>query len=176
MTMQFPKPAASLSSALLARKGAARPGQRYTQDMSFVEPVREAFQQDPIGPKFEHAVPEFTDVTQNAIANDVAPADQLIEPIDVELKDAEPQPLIWATKAPLEKSQPLKVRLASGQKPRSAFTLRLDPERHLNLRLVSAHQHRSAQVIVTEALDRYLADFNAEANSGTCVCSTQTTV
>ncbi|WP_338467694.1 hypothetical protein RXV95_03820 [Novosphingobium sp. ZN18A2] len=39
---------------------------------------------------------------------------------------------------------------------RAAFTLRVDHERHLRLRLACALQNRSAQQVVTEALDRLL--------------------
>ena len=38
----------------------------------------------------------------------------------------------------------------------SLFTLRLDNERHLKLRLASALCNRSAQQLVTEALDAFL--------------------
>jgi len=48
-------------------------------------------------------------------------------------------------------------RSAAQQGRRAAFTLRLDPERHLRLRLASALDARSAQALVTEALDRLLA-------------------
>jgi len=41
--------------------------------------------------------------------------------------------------------------------PRVAFTLRLDHERHLRLRLARAITHHSGQRIVTQALDEYLA-------------------
>ena len=41
---------------------------------------------------------------------------------------------------------------------RAAFTLRLDAGRHLKLRLASTIKNRSAQQLVTEALDRLLAD------------------
>ena len=41
---------------------------------------------------------------------------------------------------------------------RAAFTLRLDPERHLKLRLVATMQGISAQSLVTEALDALLED------------------
>ena len=40
---------------------------------------------------------------------------------------------------------------------KSAFTLRLDGDRHLRLRLVCAARHRSAQQIVIQALDELLA-------------------
>lgn len=42
-------------------------------------------------------------------------------------------------------------------KGRVAFTLRLDAERHMKLRLAGTMQGASAQVLVTEALDRFLA-------------------
>jgi hypothetical protein len=40
---------------------------------------------------------------------------------------------------------------------KAAFTLRLDADRHLKLRLASAVAGRSAQLMVTEALDIFLA-------------------
>ncbi len=39
---------------------------------------------------------------------------------------------------------------------RAAFTLRLDPQRHMKLRLASAMRECSSQALVTEALDRFL--------------------
>lgn len=39
----------------------------------------------------------------------------------------------------------------------AAFTLRVEPERHLRLRLACAVTGRSAQQIVTDALDTFLA-------------------
>lgn len=42
---------------------------------------------------------------------------------------------------------------------RAAFTLRLDTERHLKLRLAATMQGVSAQALVTEALDAMLAEF-----------------
>jgi len=41
---------------------------------------------------------------------------------------------------------------------RAAFTLRLDARRHLKLRLASTVKNRSAQQLVTQALDAFLAD------------------
>ena len=48
------------------------------------------------------------------------------------------------------------VRAAPGSKSKAAFTLRLDPERHLKLRLACAVDGRSAQQLVTDALDQLL--------------------
>lgn len=66
-------------------------------------------------------------------------------------------------------AQPVPVALAAATKPRvpavqsgrrAAFTLRLDADRHLKLRLAATMQSVSAQVLVTEALDRLLAEFD----------------
>lgn len=46
------------------------------------------------------------------------------------------------------------------QARRAAFTLRLDAERHLKLRLAATMQGVSAQALVTEALDALLAEFD----------------
>jgi hypothetical protein len=43
---------------------------------------------------------------------------------------------------------------------RAAFTLRLDAERHLKLRLAATMQGVSAQALLTEALDAMLAEFD----------------
>lgn len=42
---------------------------------------------------------------------------------------------------------------------RAAFTLRLDPERHLKLRLAATMRGVSAQALVTDALDAMLAEY-----------------
>src|SRR5687767_10184877 len=47
-------------------------------------------------------------------------------------------------------------RAAPGSKAKAAFTLRLDPDRHLKLRLACAVSGRSAQMLVTDALDALL--------------------
>ena len=45
---------------------------------------------------------------------------------------------------------------AAEVRAKAAFTLRLDPDRHLKLRLACALSRRSAQQLVTEALDIFL--------------------
>lgn len=56
--------------------------------------------------------------------------------------------------APARVSRP---RAAPGGKAKAAFTLRLDADRHLRLRLACAVTGRSAQQLVTDALDELLA-------------------
>ena len=58
-----------------------------------------------------------------------------------------------AVRAPIRAHSP---RAAKGSKAKAAFTLRLDAERHLKLRLACAVTGRSAQQLVTEALDSLL--------------------
>lgn len=49
-----------------------------------------------------------------------------------------------------------RARAVPGQKDKAAFTLRLDQERHLKLRLACAVRNKSAQNLVTDALDAFL--------------------
>jgi len=58
--------------------------------------------------------------------------------------------------APRKPARPRKSALDDGR--RAAFTLRVDAERHLKLRLACTIRNRSAQQLVTEALDQLLAD------------------
>jgi len=50
------------------------------------------------------------------------------------------------------------ARTARATKDKAAFTLRLDADRRLRLRLAAAVSGRSAQQLVTEAIDTMLAD------------------
>src|SRR5207244_1037104 len=62
-----------------------------------------------------------------------------------------PAPIAAPRREPKARSQP-------GTSGKAAFTLRLDPSRHLKLRLACAVNGRSAQQIVTDAVDRLLAE------------------
>jgi hypothetical protein len=80
--------------------------------------------------------------------------DETAEPYD----EAEPAPVaILPTATPVPHRAP-RPRSAPGSKAKAAFTLRLDPERHLKLRLACAVNGRSAQQLVTDALDQLLVD------------------
>ncbi|MEO0062257.1 MAG: hypothetical protein RLZZ08_817 [Pseudomonadota bacterium] len=54
-------------------------------------------------------------------------------------------------------TRPINRRPAVEQGRRAAFTLRLDAQRHLKLRLACTVNNRSAQMLLTEALDKFLA-------------------
>lgn len=60
----------------------------------------------------------------------------------------------------VEAKQPAAIRRPAQKsrtsKAKAAFTLRLDPERHLKLRLATAMKNVSAQQLVTKAVDEYL--------------------
>jgi len=64
-----------------------------------------------------------------------------------------PSPVAAIPVAPRRAPRP---RSAPGSKGKAAFTLRLDPDRHLKLRLACAVDGRSAQQLVTDALDQLL--------------------
>lgn len=85
------------------------------------------------------------------------PPEAAEEPETLELDDAltfEPAP----EPAPVVVLPTLSRGTASAVrgKAKAAFTLRLDPERHLKLRLACAVRGRSAQQLVTDALDQLL--------------------
>jgi len=71
------------------------------------------------------------------------------------------EPVVLEAPAPVAEVRAItprapRVRAAAGSKAKAAFTLRLDAERHLKLRLACAVTGRSAQQLVTDALDQLL--------------------
>ncbi len=93
-----------------------------------------------------------------------SPHPQSSEPVVAEIapKQPTPRPAVKpAAEAPRQaqlrepkKSRPRGTARAAGAK--AAFTLRIDADRHLRLRLASAVTNLSAQQILTEAFDAYL--------------------
>ena len=69
---------------------------------------------------------------------------------------AAPSPVARKKRPASQKDSKIK---ASPSPRRAAFTLRLDPDRHLKLRLAATMQGVSAQSLVTEALDAMLESF-----------------
>jgi hypothetical protein len=88
---------------------------------------------------------------------------EVVQPEPVEPEPVAAQPLAAesakvepARSEPAEVVQLPRARSQVGR-AKAAFTLRLDPDRHLKLRLACALTGRSAQLLVTGALDQYLA-------------------
>jgi hypothetical protein len=69
-----------------------------------------------------------------------------------------PRPVLAPAPAPAPAPRRMRVPATPAGR-RAAFTLRLDADRHLKLRLAATMQGVSAQALVTEALDRLLAEF-----------------
>ena len=180
-----PKPFASLSSGLLARKGQAKPAMRpqgyagYNNlqgalddlgwnDMGSAEaqapvepePIRTQVVLPPppgVPPVLRQRAQlreEIEEQVEPAADAPVADVEEIVEdeaataPVLVLPRAPRPEPLATAQPAP-----------SRGRK--AAFTLRLDADRHLRLRLASAVSGRSAQQLVTEALDRWLDESGA---------------
>lgn len=109
-------------------------------------------QQEEIAQEFGGVLPEEPPVVA---------AEPVIEPV----ADPAPAPIALAVVAEPVAAQPAPVarpdavapRAQAGSKAKAAFTLRLDAERHLRLRLACAVRHQSAQRLVVEALDAFLA-------------------
>ena len=189
--MGEPKPIASLSGILLARKGLARPAMRRStmlssngnaamsqedlgwNDMGYdVDP-------DPTTPMdYDHgfnganplaaAVPEVKhqqDRLADALFDDLEPQAGSDSLVDAPESVADAPALVAVTPEPV--TRPIsrrggtdaprsRARAKPGSKAKAAFTLRLDSERHLKLRLACAVRHQSAQQLVTDALDALL--------------------
>ena len=107
-----PRPLASLSSSLLARKGDARPAMRTLALGNGVDPAT---------------------VDPNAAIDPPAPVVSL------------------ATARRIARESEAQTRTR-----KAAFTLRLDGDRHVRLRLASAVTRISSQQLVTQALDAFL--------------------
>jgi hypothetical protein len=195
------KPFASLSSGLLARKGAARPAMRPQgfgqagngledlgwDDMGFEPPKpadaerdeeHDAFGDDvvehprahptgltPVGSPVHDQQAEIAerfngaDEEEEEKENEIDETAELPEFAELEVEELREVPKVVAAPivvpAPSLRRAP-RPRAAAGSKAKAAFTLRLDPERHLKLRLACAVDGRSAQQLVTDALDRLL--------------------
>ncbi|HEY8433786.1 MAG TPA: hypothetical protein VIK68_04145 [Sphingomicrobium sp.] len=205
------KPFASLSSGLLARKGAARPAMRPQgfgqggnglddlgwNDMGFEPPkaaeaprddTHDAFGEDvvehprahptgltPLDSPVHQQQAEIADrfasdeeeEQQPEIANLAAPEtneeaeQETVEIFEPKVDHVPAPPVVRAVVAPAPIKAPTprrapRARSTPGSKGKAAFTLRLDPERHLKLRLACAVDGRSAQQFVTDALDQLL--------------------
>jgi len=84
---------------------------------------------------------------------------EIFEPASEEIHVArveQPEPPKVVSVVPAALRRAPRARAAVGSKGKAAFTLRLDPARHLKLRLACAVDGRSAQQLVTDALDQLL--------------------
>ncbi|MFY9351790.1 hypothetical protein [Sphingobium sp.] len=147
--MAEPKPIASLTSGLLARKGAAQPAMRRPM-LGFGRAAAAAVQQDDLGWNDMGFDVSGFEAEPEAVAE--APAPIGLTPMPA---PAPAVPPVVAERKQLARRVAATIAPATAGR-KAAFTLRLDAERHLKLRLAVAVTRRSAQQIVTQALDEYL--------------------
>ncbi|MEA3016883.1 MAG: hypothetical protein QOI38_1605 [Sphingomonadales bacterium] len=157
------RPFASLSSGLLARKGAAKPAMR-PQAFGQLAPNLDDLGWNDMGDHDPEAAPEHVPSSVAALtpapraAAEAAPVREQQRAIADRFGDEpEPDAPPVAERAAVVEMPRRRAPLAARDK--AAFTLRLDPERHFRLRLACAVTGRSAQQIVTEALDDILKTF-----------------
>jgi hypothetical protein len=180
--MRDAKPFASLSSGLLARKGAAKPAMRPQGFGSFGSSLEDLGWNDMGQPSeapasYDHVPSSIESLTPAAGGRMRAEPPQVVEQRR-QLEEAfAPEPMVEAKPEPApapepvaEEPAPVKHEVvalprrraapapvaALPAKAKAAFTLRLDPDRHLKLRLACALSRRSAQQLVTGALDDFL--------------------
>ena len=140
---------ASLSSGLLARKGGAKPAMRPQGFGSFGGSLEDLGWNDMGHDEPYQHVPTPIDALTPSPKPASAPAPRVVE----QQRALEQSFAIEAVAEVVT----LPRRAAAPAKGKAAFTLRLDPERHLKLRLACALEGRSAQQLVTQALDEFLA-------------------
>lgn len=143
--MTEPKSFASLSPSLLARKGAAKPAMR---------PQLQPMQQ------FHEATARELDIDTNY--NDFGDEHEPVheaEVVEFRSSGKVPHVVLQQQEIAARVNRPAKPRQsAQSQGRNAAFTLRLDADRHLKLRLACTLAGRSAQQLVTEALDNFVAN------------------
>lgn len=137
---------ASLGPMLLARKGTAKPAMRtqLTQNDRVATLGDDFGNENTTGDDFDELA-----ASQSALGwDDMGHDDDQVVRLPVAHARTQAAP-----------AKPVR-RKAVDQGRRAAFTLRLDTERHLKLRLASTMQGCSAQELVTAALDQYLGDIS----------------
>jgi hypothetical protein len=143
---------ASLEPTLLARKGGAKPAMRaqvaHTFNAQPLPPIEDLGWNDMGEAETDEALEQEAEVLRLSAAGAQPAVRQHIEAIAAHLARADRDDNIGPpARAP---------KAVVADRRRAAFTLRLDSERHLKLRLASTIKNRSAQQLVTEALDRLL--------------------
>jgi hypothetical protein len=100
---------------------------------------------------------DASDEPEAAELEETAAIDEPAEHYEVEPEPAPRPVLVKAAATPVPAPRRAqRPRSAPGSKSKAAFTLRLDPSRHLKLRLACAVNGSSAQQLVTDALDQLL--------------------
>ncbi|MEZ5680382.1 MAG: hypothetical protein R3E14_03705 [Erythrobacter sp.] len=145
---------ASLSPTLLARKGGAKPAMRPQSGIP-----------GPVDGK--EAAANLEDLGWNDMGDEAEPTDKVVKLAPQAANEAgapnHVRQSLDRIAAHLEKPakpepRPVVRQAASSRGKRAAFTLRLDHQRHLKLRLACTVRGRSAQQLVTDALDALLAE------------------
>jgi hypothetical protein len=146
------KPAASLSASLLTSKGGARPGQRYDNEVTEVYQSRRRITLNAERVRdLSDFIGTVTDADNLAADDDTA---VLVQPVVLENNvEVAALPTIQSWR----EGEKLPGARAAVGKARVSYTVRLDAERHAKLRFTASSQHRSAQQVMLDALDRYLS-------------------
>ena len=158
------KPLASLSSQLLARKGQARPAMRSQAFGGFgVAPQagddlgwNDMGGSEPVSAAVPVPAPVLAPVPRPAPGPVAARGVEPVPTVLVQRELLEAQMVSPEAKKSVSVATATRIRRETQHGGKAAFTLRVDADRHLRLRLASAITNRSAQDLVTEALDALL--------------------
>lgn len=146
---------ASLSPTLLARKGGAKPAMRPQ-----LAPIPDNTPKD-LNDLGWNDMGDAPDAPATAEAAETAPETAEVVQLKPTAEPAAGKVAITQDNSPGPITRPVRKRQSALKRgKRAAFTLRLDQERHLKLRLAATLKDTSAQELVTKALDALLADMN----------------
>ena len=161
------RPIATLSSSLLARKGHARPAMRPQGFGGSIVPTVDDLGWNDMGAPEPAAEPPALPAPEEALVADLPPV--LVERSALLDEVARIVPAEPAGPPPADLIRSHIARPDIARTGKAAFTLRLATDRHLRLRLAAAVTHRSAQAIVTDALDAFLSTLpEVEELAGRC--------
>lgn len=143
--------AAFLSSSLISSKGSAGPVTRALPPKDLVNKSKRA---EAIynGPSQIHSAP----VTQHIASEPVT--SPMLAPTPVQAS------------APVENLKDHTDSMKKDRLGRVRMSIRMTPEQHLKLKLLSAHSKMSAQTIIETALDEYVQRNNSELIPSNCAC------
>jgi len=180
--MSEPKTFASLGPTLLARKGGAKPAMRPqlapltglggAQAAQAASPDLEQLEdlgwndmghdEDDAHDPIAHEAQVFS-LTPSPVNSEAVAESRVVDAVaraEMAAASGEPEALVRQRRvvAAIGGNARAQARKSLDAARRAAFTLRLDAKRHLKLRLASTVKNRSAQQLVTAALDKYLAE------------------
>ncbi|MEP3245296.1 MAG: hypothetical protein ABJN40_14130 [Sneathiella sp.] len=163
--------AAFLSSSLISAKGTAGPASPSQPPKELLEKSKRAediYNGSPVSKEHSQSVPVVVPAS-SAIAASATPS--ISEPEQPSGPATErAHTLLRQQETDMLLQQKETDRLRKDNLGRVRMSIRMSPEQHLHLKLMSAHSRKSAQTIMEEALSEYVDTHGADLIPSSCAC------